>query len=203
MLAGEILLNDNRCMRCLLACLLTVTLLTACSRSDNVSNVDVTTNPDTGLNAWKTRDQAFSLELVPLLPDFVRAVFMAKQLPANVVEAVSGYCVFGTIVRNEADVPVSYDMRTWRYITEDGVEHRAKPKSEWVEEWREQDIAFRWTLLYETQTYAVGDWGQGFTTVKLAPGTRFDLHYNWQQVGETHARVIKDITCAPATLPDR
>ena len=115
-------------MRHLLAFLLTVTLLTACSRSD-VDNVDVTTNANTGLNTWKTRDQVFSLELVPLLPDFVRAVFMAKNLPADVVEAISGYCVFGTIVRNEAEEPVSYDMRTWRYITQDGVEHRARPKS--------------------------------------------------------------------------
>ena len=187
-------------MRCSLAFLLTAMLLTACSRSD-VNNVDVTTNPDTGLKTWKTREQAFSLELVPLLPDFVRAVFMAKNLPADVVEAISGYCVFGTIVRNQAEVPVSYDMRTWRYITQDGVEHRARSKSAWVEAWREQGIAFRWTLLYEAQTYAVGDWGQGFTTVKLPPGTHFDLHYNWQQAGETHTRVIKDMACAPASLP--
>jgi hypothetical protein len=127
-------------------------------------------------------------------------VFGAKGLPQNVVEAISSYCVFGTIIRNQASEPVSYDMRDWRYVTADGVEHRARPKSDWVEAWREQGIAFRWTLLYEAQTYAVGDWGQGFTTVKLPPGTRFDLHYNWQQAGKTHERVIKGMHCAPATL---
>jgi hypothetical protein len=173
-----------------------LTLLLACSQN----NVEVTVNPESGLQTWKTRDQVFSLELVPLLPDFVRAVFSAKGLPREVVEAISTYCVFGTIIRNRAGEPVSYDMRTWRYITADGVEHQAKPKSTWVEEWRERGIAFRWTLLYEAQTYAVGDWGQGFTTVMLPPGTQFDLHYSWQQGDKTHERIIRDMACAPATL---
>lgn len=189
-------LHDNLSMRRLLTILIMVTLLPACGRN----NVEVTVNPESGLQSWKTRDQVFSLELVPLLPDFVRAVFGAKGLPKEVIEAVSAYCVFGTIIRNQADEPLSYDMRTWRYVTADGVEHPARPKSAWVEEWREQGIAFRWTLLYEAQTYAVGDWGQGFTTVKLPPGTQFDLHYSWQQGDRTHERIIRDMACAPATL---
>lgn len=184
-------------MRRLLILSVLLSCLAGCSRNPPV---DITVNPETGLSTWKTRDQVFSLELTPLLPDFVRAVFMAKNLPDEIVEAIAGYCVFGTIVRNKADESLSYDMRAWRYVTEDGVEHRARPKSDWVSEWREQGVAFRWTLLYEAQTYAVGDWGQGFTTVKLPPGTRFDLHYSWEQGGKTHERTIPDMACAPATL---
>ena len=171
-------------------------LLLGCSQG----KVEVDVNPQTGLQTWKTLDQDFSLELVPLLPDYVRAVFANKGLPAEVVEAISSYCVFVTIVRNEADQALSYDMRTWRYVTADGVEHRARPKSDWVETWREQGIAFRWLLLHEAQSYAVGDWVQGFTTVKLPPGTQFDLHYSWQQGDRTYERIIRDMACAPATL---
>ena len=171
-------------------------LLLGCSQG----KVEVGVNPQTGLQTWKTLDQDFSLELVPLLPDYVRAVFANKGLPAEVVEVIGSYCVFGTIVRNEADQALSYDMRTWRYVTADGVEHRARPKSDWVETWREQGIAFRWLLLHEAQSYAVGDWVQGFTTVKLPPGTQFDLHYSWQQGDRTYERIIRDMACAPATL---
>jgi len=169
-------------------------LLLGCSQGK------VGVNPQTGLQTWKTLDQDFSLELVPLLPDYVRAVFANKGLPAEVVEAISSYCVFGTIVRNEGNQALSYDMRTWRYVTADGIEHRARPKSDWVETWREQGIAFRWLLLHEAQSYAVGDWVQGFTTVKLPPGTQFDLHYSWQIGDRTYERIIRDMACAPATL---
>jgi hypothetical protein len=195
-LAGAISIHDNLTMNRTLLIAITCVLLFGCTNS----TVEETTNPASGLSSWKTVDQAFSLELVQLLPDFVRAVFEAKGMPGNVIEAVSGYCVFGTIIRNRADTPLSYDMRDWRYVTADGVEHRAKPKSDWVREWRDQGIAFRWSLLYEAQTYAVGDWGQGFTTVNLPPGTHFDLHYNWQQAGKSHERIIRNMHCAPAVL---
>ena len=183
-------------MRRLLETTLLCSLVLGCSQG----KVEVSVNPQTGLNTWKTVDQEFSLELVPLLPDFVRAVFANKGLPAEVVDVISSYCVFGTIIRNQADQPLSYDIRTWRYVTGDGVEHRARPKSDWVQAWREQGIAFRWTLLHEAQTYAVGDWGQGFTTVKLTPGTHFDLHYSWQQGDRSYERTIRDMACAPASL---
>jgi hypothetical protein len=189
-------LHDNPRMPRLFVLAIIASVLLGCSKD----KVEVTVHPESGLRTWKTQEQEFSLELVQLLPDFVRAVFAAKGLPAEVVEAIGAYCVFGTIIRNQAGESLSYDMRTWRYVTADGVEHRAKPKSAWVEDWQGQGIAFRWTLLYEAQTYEVGDWGQGFTTVKLPPGTQFDLHYNWQQGGRKHERIIRDMGCAPATL---
>ncbi len=157
-------------------------------------------NPASGLSTWRVDEQDFSIELIQLLPDYVRAVFASKGLPQEVIDAVSSYCVFGTIVRNRSAVPLSYDVADWRYVTAEGVAHAGKTKAEWVSEWRDMGIAFRWTLLPEAQTFQVGDWGQGFTTVKLSPGTRFDLHYGWSQQGEIHKYVIKDMQCAPEDI---
>jgi hypothetical protein len=158
-------------------------------------------NPVSGLSRWHTEGQDFSVELIQLIPDFVRAVFDSKGLPVEIIDAVSSYCVFGTILRNRAEVPIAYNIADWRYVTADGVQHAGKLKSEWVSEWREMGVAFRWTLLPESQTYEVGDWGQGFTTVKLPPGTSFDLHYSWVQDGAVRKAVIEGLRCAPAELP--
>jgi len=157
-------------------------------------------NPQSGLSRWHTVNQDFSLELIQLVPDFVRAVFDSKGLPPQIIDAVSSYCVFGTIVRNRADVPLSYDIADWRYVTADGVAHTGKLKSEWVSEWRDMGVAFRWTLLPGAQTWQVGDWGQGFTTVDLPHGTAFDLHYSWTQDGIVHKDIIEGLRCAPAEL---
>ena len=61
-------------------------------------------------------------------------------------------------------------------------------------------VAFRWSLLPEKQTYAPGDWGQGFTTIELPPGTVLDLHYSWEQDGVTHSGTIREVRCAPADI---
>jgi hypothetical protein len=176
-------------------------LLTGCDGTGvDKTNVVEEVNPLSGLSRWYTEGQDFSLELVSLAPDFVRAVYEAKGLPKEIIESVSSYCVFGTIVRNRAEVPLSYNIADWRYVTSDGKEHEAKAKSEWVSEWREMGIAFRWTLLTEAQTYQVGDWGQGFTTVRLPHGTSFDLHYSWTQNDKTHTNIIRGMRCAPAEL---
>jgi hypothetical protein len=157
-------------------------------------------NPATGLSRWHTEGQEFSLELIQLIPDFVRAVFDSKGLPPEIIDSVSSYCVFGTIVRNTADVPLSYNIADWRYVTADGVEHVGKLKSEWVSEWREMGVAFRWTLLPEAETFQVGDWGQGFTTVLLPHGASFDLHYSWTRDGKIHHATIEGLRCAPSEL---
>lgn len=174
-------------------------LLAGCGSSVDVTVVEEV-NPASGLSRWQTEGQDFSLELIQLAPDFVRAVYEAKGLPGEIIESVSSYCAFGTIIRNLGSSPLSYDLTQWRYVTADGTQHSAKPKSAWVSEWREMGIAFRWILLHEAQTYQPGDWGQGFTTVKLPHGTTFDLHYSWTQNDRTHTAVIKEMRCAPAEL---
>jgi hypothetical protein len=165
------------------------------------SSVQQQVSPETGLSSWKTTGDALSLELLQVVPDYVRAVYSARGLPQEIVDAVSGYCVFGTILHNTTQQPLAYRVADWRYITPDGVRHRIKTKSQWVSEWRDMGVAFRWSLLPDDQTYNVGDWGQGFTTIGLQPGDRFDLEYSWRQGDARRIRTIREVHCAPVQAP--
>jgi len=158
-------------------------------------------NPDTGLSSWKAEGDALDFEFIQVLPDYVRAVYSSRGLPKAVVDKVSSYCVFGTILRNRTDKPLSYRVADWRYITPDGVRHPIRTKSEWVSEWHDMGIAFRWSMLPDDQTFAVGDWGQGFTTIALEPGSPFALEYSWTQDDKTETRLIEEVRCAPAEAP--
>jgi hypothetical protein len=158
-------------------------------------------NPDTGLLSWKSQGDALELEFIQVLPDYVRAVYSSRGLPTEIVDKVSGYCVFGTILHNRSEGPVAYRVADWRYITPDGERHRIRTKSEWVQEWREMGVAFRWSMLPDDQTFEVGDWGQGFTTISLTPGSEFDLEYSWKVNDMLYKRTIKGVECAPAEAP--
>jgi len=182
----------GRISRCLFLCLLLP--LQADAAAQQVS-------PETGLLSWKAGGQAFAIELIQVLPDYVRAVYAARGLPQKIIDDVSSYCVFGTIIRNTTAVPLSYRVADWRYTTPDGIRHRLKTKSEWVQEWRDMGVAFRWSMLADEQTFAEGDWVQGFTTVKLSPGSRFDLEYSWSQHGRQYVETIEGVRCAPAEAP--
>ena len=87
------------------ACLLGLALLS----TGAVANAARQVNPETGLSSWKRQEQGFSLELVQVLPDYVRAVYASRGLPQAIIDRVSAYCVFGTILRNRSDRPLSYN----------------------------------------------------------------------------------------------
>ncbi len=159
-------------------------------------------NPDTGLVSWKSPGDALDFELLQVLPDYVRAVFTTRGLPKPLIDKVSSYCVFGTILKNTTDRPLSYRVADWRYITPDGKRHELRTKSDWVAEWRDMGVAFRWSMLPDDQTFEVGDWGQGFTTIPLQPGDYFSLEYSWSQDGHTETRTIREVQCAPAEPPN-
>jgi hypothetical protein len=179
-----------RIIICLLLLILTPSMLMAA--------VEHNKNPASGLSKWKMNEQGFSLELVQVGADYARAVFSARGLPADVVEDISRYCVFGTIVKNLANTPVSYRLPDWHVLTGDGVEHKLKLKSEWIREWSAKGVGFRWLLLADAQTFDEGDWIQGFTTIALKPGQKFNLYYSWNREGKTYHREIKGMQCAPA-----
>ena len=159
-------------------------------------------NPDSGIETVQVEHPGMSLQLLPLNRDYVAAVFSARGLPPDIVASTRDYCTFGTILRNIGEQPLRYDLRQWRYVTPDGETHRVKTKTAWLQEWQGRDLAFRWILLHEQQTYQPGDWGQGFTTVPLPPGTRFDLHYVWTQGDEQHEATLENVRCAPAGAPE-
>ncbi len=172
-------------------------LLTTCCIANTVS---VEKNKASGLLKWKVKDKGFSLELIQLIPDFVRAVYSKHQLPKKEVERIAGYCVFGSILRNTSSQQMSYRVADWRYRTKDGIEHPVKTKTQWLKEWKKSGIAFSWTLLADRGVFNVGDWIQGFTTIKLPRNTEFDLIYSWKLDGVAHSGTIKNIRCAPANF---
>jgi hypothetical protein len=160
------------------------------------------TDEASGLLSWKAQHPGFSLQFIQLLPDYVRAVYSGRGLPTQVVEHMAGFCMFGTIIKNESGQPLAYRVADWRYITADGKTHPVKTKTQWLQDWQDMGVAFRWSLLPDDQQFAPGDWSQGFITLPLAPGTVFKLKYQWTQEGETHEGIFEDLRCAPAEAPD-
>lgn len=159
------------------------------------------TNPDNGLSNWQSQGTPLSLQLLQLMPDNVRAIFTTRGFPPSLVEEIAGYCTFGSVIRNLADEPASYDVADWRAITPDGVRHTLRTKTEWLQIWKSKGVDFGWYILPAAQTLAVGDWGQGFTTLKLPRDTHFDLDYSWRQHGKTFHAILEGLQCAPDQLP--
>lgn len=157
---------------------------------------------ETGLLSWQRRDAGFSMRLDQLLPDYVAAVYGARGLPPAVVNIMAGYCVFGTIIRNESQHPISYRVADWRYITGDGKEHPIKTKTDWISEWHDMGVAFRWTVLPDNQNLGPGDWNQGFTMVSLSPDSTFSLVYFWRYQGKIYESIFEELRCAPENLPE-
>jgi hypothetical protein len=160
-------------------------------------------NPETGLLSWKIEHEGLSIELVQVLPDFVRAAYEARGLPDWIIEDVASYCVLGTIVVNKSDGPVSYRVADWRYVGPDGKEQRLKTKSEWTAEWKAGGVPYNWSILPDDQTLQVGDWSQGFTTVKLPRESEFDLIYTWSTDAEEHEGRFEGLRCPPEEAPGR
>lgn len=158
-------------------------------------------DPDSGLLAWKKVDRGFSLELIQLLPEFVTAVYSSRGLPPAVVDSIRGYCVFGTVAQNQSGGTLSYRVADWRYVTPDGTQHRLKSKPEWVSEWKKLGSDFGWSILPDDMSFDTGDWAQGFTTIQLAPGSRFDLIYSWRHHGKRYNGKIDNLVCAPEHAP--
>lgn len=166
------------------------------------SEVSIHKNEVSGLLTWTAVDDGFQIELIQLLPDFIRAIYGKHNFPKDEVERAASYCVFGTILKNTSQQHMSYRVSDWRYQTKDGQQHPVKTKSQWLEEWRKKGITFSWTLLPDVGEFSVGDWQQGFTTIKLPRETKFDLIYKWQLDGVKHSGILNDLQCAPESLQE-
>ena len=160
------------------------------------------TDPETGLKSWQFQGNGLSIELLQVPPDFIRASYSARGLPATVTEAVATRCVFGTIVRNVADAPLSYRVADWRYSVGGGAQKPIKTKSEWLAEWHAMGVRFSWSILADAPTFAVGDWIQGFTTLVAPHGSRVALKVVWTIEGKSYAKVLSNLECAPAPQQD-
>ena len=159
-------------------------------------------DPSTGLMSWRVQQPGFSLQLVQMLPDYVAAVYSSRGLPPALIERMRAHCVFGTILTNDSDTTLSYRVADWRALTPDGATHPFRAKSAWVAEWASMGVGFRWSMLADEQTFAPGDWMQGFTTVELAPGSTFDFVFSVTLGDKEHDGRIAGVRCAPAQPPD-
>jgi hypothetical protein len=155
-------------------------------------------DPDTGLLSWRVQPPGFSLQLVQMLPDYVAAVYASRGLPAELIERMRTHCVFGTILTNDSDATLSYRVADWHAVTRDGVSHPFRAKSAWVAEWAAMGVGFRWSMLADEQSFAPGDWMQGFTTVELAPGSEFDFFFSVDLQGKRYDGSMAGVRCAPA-----
>jgi len=165
-------------------------------------NVTVYKNEVSGLLIWSVENEGLKLELIQIIPDFIRTIYAKHHFPTDEIERIASYCMFGTILKNTSDRHLSYRVADWRYMfkNKDGnilETFPVKTKSEWLEEWKTAGIIFSWTLLPDAGEFAMGDWQQGFTSIRLPRESIFDLTYNWRLDGIEHSAVLKNIQCAP------
>ncbi|MDT8283140.1 MAG: hypothetical protein RQ982_10100 [Gammaproteobacteria bacterium] len=174
------------------------------------AKVDIHKNENSGLLTWTADDDGFRIELIQLLPDFIRAIYAKHNYPKEEIERIAAYCVFGTILKNTSNQHLSYRVSNWRYriVDDSSVADKTRPvktqpvktKTQWLEQWRKAGILFSWTLLPDTGEFAVGDWQQGFTTIRLPRDKSFDLIYTWQLDGVKHEGVLENLSCSPDTV---
>ena len=168
------------------------------------AEVSIYENDETGLKTWTIEDEGFGIELIQLIPDFIRAIYAKHNFPAEEVERIASYCMFGTILKNTSDQAMHYRVANWRYRTHDGVEHPVKTKTQWLKEWETLGIKFSWTLLPDSGDFEMGDWQQGFTTIELIDDmtreTSFDFIYSWKLGEKSFTGTIKNLSCAPKAL---
>lgn len=184
--------------RRLRATALTTALIGILTGPAESGEVQVNTDPESGLKSWNWEGDGLAIELVQVPPDFIRASYSRRGLPDSVTEAVATRCVFGTIVRNVSEKPLGYRVADWRYTPADGVERSIKTKSEWLEEWHGMGVRFSWSILADDPVFAVGDWIQGFTTMPEPHGSRVDLKVVWNIEGKRHEKTLQGLECAPA-----
>ncbi len=166
----------------------------------SAANITMQKNENSGLYSWVAESEGFSIELVQLLPDFVRAIYMKHDFPDDEVDEIAGYCVFGTIIKNTSQQQLDYDVADWYYTDKHGNHHPVKTKTQWLEQWRKAGVIFSWTLLPDKGTFYKGDWQQGFTTIKLPPESGFSLTYKWSINGIEYTDTFEGLRCAPEQL---
>jgi hypothetical protein len=102
---------------------LTVFFLCLLHTQIQAAELTIEKNSTTGLLTWTSKDDGFSIQLIQLAPDLVRAIYAKHGLPPDEVERIAGYCDFGTIVQNTSQQQLSYRVANWRYIDRSGKVH--------------------------------------------------------------------------------
>lgn len=150
---------------------------------------------------WVNHRHAFTLRLIPLSPENVRAFYDNMGYPPAAVAAIARVCVFGTSIRNRGKAPIRYDVAAWRAVTADGKSHPLITKTDWLARWKAEGIGADWSILPPQQTLQPGDWAQGFTTVEAPHGAYITLHYSWSEHGTRHQATLAGAQCGSDAKP--
>jgi len=180
--------------------LLKIICLSLLNTPVQAAEVTIHKNDASGLLTWTSKDNGFSIELIQLNPDFIRAVYGKRDFSVDEVERIAGYCVFGSIIQNTSQQQLSYRVADWRFVDKNRKAYPVKTKAQWLAEWRKAGITFAWTLLPESGNFGIGDWQQGFTTIQINRNEIFDFIYTWTLDGEKNQGTIENMSCAPAAL---
>lgn len=153
-------------------------------------------NETNGLYTWTSAGDGFSVELIQVVPDFIRAIYSKHNFPHDQIEEIASYCVYGSVIKNTSDKVLAYNVSDWKYEHK-GKSYPVKTKTRWLDQWHKAGVVFSWTLLPDEGEFYEGDWQQGFTTIKLPRGSRFDLVYTWTLDDISHSDRITNIECSP------
>jgi hypothetical protein len=174
-----------------------VAMLAAMPASHALTTVDK--NPQNGLLTYSASTHGFSIELIQVIPDFIRAIYGKHDFPKQEIEQIANYCVYGSVIKNTTDKTLTYKVADWHYVL-DGKTYPVKTKSQWLAQWRKAGVVFSWTLLPDVGEFYEGDWQQGFTTIKAPRNSHFDLIYRWQLDGIEYSNTLENMQCPPVEI---
>lgn len=189
-------------------------LLTALYLPNSFGKVTRTTNPTTQLQGWTLNDAGLELKIAQILPDQIRAFYMARGFSSEIADDIATHCMMQTVVKNTATTKaagaITILLKEWQ-IKPSQDTHAAEPlplqgiklKETWDAKWKTDTItpaariAFRWATFPTEQTFEPnGDYNWGTTSFDLAPTSTFDLHVIWHQNGQRKSTWIQNIQCA-------
>ncbi|EGV19061.1 hypothetical protein [Thiocapsa marina] len=158
-------------------------------------------DPQTGASTFETQAHGVTLSLTQLLPDQVRAFYVARGFDLADANVFAEACVFMTVLRNDA-APGEIDFRLtdWE-VRYDGATRSLPPPENWLTQWSARGVpdaamlAFRWAQFPAEQSYAPGEWNQGMLATGLPPGSRFDLIARWTIADQTYEGRLDDVRC--------
>jgi len=158
---------------------------------------------ETGIESWQVSVRGVTVSLTQILPDQLRAFYVNRGFPVDVIEPYAVSCVYMTALRNDAAAGVAtFRIADWRVVA--GAQARAPiSTAAWVTRLQPAQpghaamIAFRWAQFPSEHAYQPGgDWNQGMLSTGLQPGEQFDLIASWHVDGQAIEGELKNVRCA-------
>ncbi len=166
-----------------------------------ISAEPVRIDPETGAATYATQAHGVSISLTQLLPDQVRAFYVARGFELADADVFAGACVYMTVLRNDtAPGELDFRLSDWEVRHNDEV-RLLPPLDDWSAQWAARGVpdaarlAFRWAQFPAEQAYAPGEWNQGMLATGLPPGSRFDLIARWTIADQTYEGRLDDVRC--------